>query len=120
MFKNQTLIIDINVWWQAFAINTLKSIPAIFLLLFSINQYRKERNFQEEYAFKSAVALTIDAYASRITDVANKDRLIMETVLSIYKTPIEERHSERKASKSTNEMMKTMLETARDLVKSGK
>ena len=120
LFKNQVLITDLNVWWQAFAINTLKSIPAIFLLLFSINQYRKERNFQEEYAFKSAVALTIDAYASRITDVANKDRLIMETVLSIYKTPIEERHSGRKTSKSTNEMMKTMLETARDLVKSGK
>ncbi|MBL0883440.1 MAG: hypothetical protein IBJ16_08890 [Chitinophagaceae bacterium] len=120
LFKNQAAIIDINVWWQVFAINTLKTIPAIFLLLFSINQYRKERNFQEEYAFKSAVALTIDAYASRIKDDTNKDRLIMEAVLNVYKTPIEERHIEKKPNKATNEMMKTMLETTRDLVKSGK
>lgn len=64
LFYHQPEINDIHLWWQAFAVNTLKSIPAIFLLLFSINQYRKERNFQEEYAFKSAVALTIKAYAN--------------------------------------------------------
>lgn len=120
LFKNQAELTDISVWWQAFAINTLKTVPAIFLLLFSINQYRKERNFQEEYAFKSAVALTIDAYASRIKDEASKDRLIMESVLGVYKTPIEERHPAKGPTKSTNEMIKTIMETAGDLVKSGK
>ena len=121
LFKNQTAITDFSNWWQAFAINTLKTIPAIFLLLFSINQYRKERNFQEEYAFKSAVALTIDAYASRLTVQSNKDRLIMDAVLGVYKTPIEEKqYSEKKQSKATTEIMKIMLETTRDLVKGGK
>lgn len=120
LFKNQVLINDINGWWQAFAINTLKSIPAIFLLLFSINQYRKERNFQEEYAFKSSVALTIDAYAGRISDLGNKDQLIMEAVLGIYKTPIEERRNDKRQSKSTTDMIKTLVDTTRDLAKSPK
>jgi hypothetical protein len=116
LFNNQSLITDINLWWQAFAINTIKTIPAIFILLFSINQYRKERNFQEEYAFKSAVALTIDAYANRISDLSSKDNLIMEAVLGVYKTPIEEKQTSRRNNKTTTDMMKTMLETTRDLV----
>ena len=35
----------------------------------------KERNFQEEYAFKSAVALTIKAYSDVIKDDKFKDEL---------------------------------------------
>ena len=117
LFSHQPEIKEINLWWQAFAVNSLKSIPAIFLLLFAINQYRKERNFQEEYAFKSAVALTIDAYSSRLNDLANKDKLIMEAVLSIYKTPIEEKHSERIKTKTALDTIKTMVDTTKELVK---
>jgi len=47
-------------------INSLKALPAIGLLLFGIAQYGKERNFQEEYAFKSAVALTLNSYAEQL------------------------------------------------------
>ena len=72
-------ISDISL--QVFGINTIKTIPAVFLLLFSISQYSKERYFQEEYAFKSAVALTVNAYADQLKDAANKDKLIMEEPL---------------------------------------
>jgi hypothetical protein len=117
LFARQQGIHEINLWWQAFAVNTLKSIPAIFLLLFAINQYRKERNFQEEYAFKSAVALTIDAYSSRINDLANKDKLIMEAVLSVYRTPIEEKLAEKIKTKTALETMKTIVDTSKELIK---
>jgi hypothetical protein len=117
LFSRQPEIKEINLWWQAFAVNTLKSTPSIFLLLFAINQYRKERNFQEEYAFKSAVALTIDAFSSRLNDLSNKDKLIMEAVLSVYKTPIEEKHSERLKTKPVLETIKTMVDTTKELVK---
>jgi hypothetical protein len=120
LFKTQPPTSDVNHWWEIFAVNTLKSIPAIFLLLFSINQYRKERNFQEEYAFKSAVALTIDAYSERLNDPANQDKLIMEAVLNIYKTPIEERQTGRIKNKSALETIKTMAETTTELVKGSK
>lgn len=122
LFYHQPVITDINLWWQAFAVNTLKSIPAIFLLFFSINQYRKERNFQEEYAFKSAVALTIDAYAGRLTNVENKDKLIMEAVLGIYKTPIDDKQVNNDKIKSTAALntIKSMAETTKELVKNAK
>jgi len=57
-----------NLSWQVIVINSLKALPAIGLLLFSISQYTKERNFQEEYAFKSAVALTLNSYADQLKD----------------------------------------------------
>lgn len=122
LFYNQPNITDINLWWQSFAVNTLKSIPAIFLLFFAINQYRKERNFQEEYAFKSAVALTIDAYAGRLTSAENKDKLIMEAVLGIYKTPIDDKPVNGDKIKSTTALdtIKSMADTTKELVKNAK
>ncbi|EME2005940.1 hypothetical protein VWW00_004369, partial [Cronobacter sakazakii] len=52
--------------YKLIIINSIKALPAIGLLLFGIAQYSKERNFQEEYAFKSAVALTLKAYAEQL------------------------------------------------------
>ncbi|HCW90535.1 MAG TPA: hypothetical protein DHU56_10875 [Marinobacter sp.] len=74
--------------WQAVFVNSLKALPAVGLLLFSVSQYAKERNFQEEYAFKSAVALTVNSYADQLSDESNKDRLIMQSVSQIYRSPV--------------------------------
>ncbi len=120
LFSNQSAITNLNLWWQAFAVNTLKSVPAVILLLFTINQYRKERNFQEAYAFKSAVALTIDAYAGRLSDVVNKDKMIMESVAGIYRTPIEEKQSEKVKTKTAMDTIKSMAETTKELAKAAK
>ncbi|NYT75061.1 hypothetical protein HZU72_21995 [Halomonas sp. QX-2] len=89
-----------NLQWQVIFINSLKALPAIGLLLFAISQYTKERNFQEEYAFKSAVALTINSYADQLVGEDNKDKLIMESVSEIYKTPISKKYSKDKETKS--------------------
>ncbi len=117
LFSNQSNIKDIGIWWQTFSINTVKTIPSIFLLFFSINQYRKERNFQEEYAFKSAVALTIDAFSSRIKDENNKDKLIMESVLNLYESPIKEKQDDNIKSKNLLETFNNMIDATRELIK---
>ena len=71
--------------WQFLIINSLKSLPVMVVLTFTIRQYIKERSFQEEYAFRSAIALTVQAYG----DIAgkNKDELISKAVDSIYTMP---------------------------------
>ena len=58
--------------------NSIKSLPFFFLLFYAIAQYNKERNFQEEYAFKSAVALTIKAYSDIITNEVLKDKFYLD------------------------------------------
>ena len=75
--------------WSKLAINTLKSAPFFILLYFSIRQYSKERAIQEEYAFKSAVALTVNAFADKISEdgESGKDKLILSSVNRIYDLP---------------------------------
>lgn len=85
--------------WENILVNTLKSSPFFFLLYYTIAQYNKERNFQEEYAFKSASALTIKAYADIITDLEKKDDLILKAVYGLYRSPI---YSKLKSTKEVN------------------
>lgn len=121
LFYFQPLLSDKTLWWQGFAINSLKSVPVVSLLIFTINQYRKERNFQEEYAFKSAVALTIDAYANRLGNPENKDKLIMEAVFEVYKSPIDTKSdNESLSTKTALESMKSIAETSKELVTTAK
>jgi hypothetical protein len=74
-----------SIDWHYLIINSLKSLPVMIVLFFTIKQYAKERSFQEEYAFRSAIALTIQAYG----DIAgkNKEDLISKAVASIYAMP---------------------------------
>lgn len=80
--------VDNVLHWENIFVNALKASPFFFLLYYTIAQYNKERNFQEEYAFKSASALTIKAYADIINDTTKKDDLILKAVYGIYRSPI--------------------------------
>ena len=96
-------------------VNSLKALPAVGLLLFAISQYVKERNFQEEYAFKSAVALTINSYADQLNEITNKDKMIMESVTQIYKSPIHQKIVQKDQS-SISSSAKELIETAKSIV----
>ncbi|CQR10206.1 TPA: hypothetical protein ACJFUB_000588 [Yersinia enterocolitica] len=111
-YTNQGAVLS----YQVIIINSLKALPVIGLLLFGISQYSRERNFQEEYAFKSAVALTLNSYASQLKNEENKDQLIMTSVNEIYKTPIQ--HSKIKASenKSLVDAVKELVDSTKNLV----
>jgi len=103
--------------WQIILINSFKALPVIGLLLFSISQYTKERNFQEEYAFKSAVALTINSYADQLQGKENKDKLIMDSVSSIYRTPLASKtHKDTEEAKTLIKSTKELTDIARSIM----
>ncbi len=112
-------ITNTTLWWQVFAANTLKSIPAFVLLYFAINQFRKERNYQEEYAFKSAVALTINAYAKLLESPTNRDTLIMESVHGIYSSPSQDKQANQEKTNVTGvvETVKPIVQPIADIAK---
>lgn len=107
LFKDFASIKDLTQKYIILGLNSIKTIPALILTYFAINQYRKERNFQEEYAFKSAVALTISEYANKISTPENKDKLIMDSVNSVFHTPIEKKVAKTDVN-SFNETLKTV------------
>lgn len=97
--------------------NTIKTLPFFFLLFYAIAQYNKERNFQEEYAFKSAVALTIKAYADLIVEDKQKDDLIMNAVNKVYKSPTIYKTKEIKDESNLLETVKELTSTVLELIK---
>lgn len=110
---------DLNdLEWQVIFVNSLKALPAIGILLFAVSQYTKERNFQEEYAFKSAVALTINAYADQLLDGTNKDQLIMKSVKGMYTTPIHHKTTNTSNETSLSETAKELMDVAKSIISS--
>jgi hypothetical protein len=107
-------------WWEKLSINILRSIPAFIISYFTIHQYNKERNYQEEYAFKSAVALTIEAYSRILTDVNNKDKLIMEAVANIYQNPISKPKTEDIKMQTITDAIKTLKDVVEAFTKKDK
>jgi hypothetical protein len=74
-----------NIDWKFLVISSIKSIPIMATMYFTIKQYTRERNFQEEYAFRSAIALTVQAYGDMAG--SKREELIAKAVENIYKTP---------------------------------
>jgi hypothetical protein len=69
-----------NIWFEL-ASNFGLLMPPLFVVLFAAAQYAKERHYEEEYAFRSAVAMTMIAFADKLADEQGAhDKLIVETV----------------------------------------
>jgi hypothetical protein len=97
--------------------NSIKTLPFFFLLFYAVSQYNKERNFQEEYAFKSAVALTIKAYSDIIKSEDLKDELILNSVSGIYKSPTIYKTKRTKEDNTIFTTAKDLLSTALEVMK---
>lgn len=103
-----------NVWIDG-TMNILKTIPAFIVLSFAVRQYSKERNLQEEYQFKQAVAVTLNAYADQLENETNKERidLLRKTIAQLYTPPkiVPDSGINLFRSKSMNEAIKTLSDT---------
>jgi hypothetical protein len=89
---------EIKNEWIRLGVNLLKTSPAFILLGFVFKQYSKERNLEEEYAFKSAVAMTLTAYSNMLSekDIDNnktRQEMLMKSIEQLYAQPII--HSEK-------------------------
>jgi hypothetical protein len=73
--------------WSITLLNVVRTSPAFALLFFAIAQYTKERNLQEEYAFKAAVAMTVTAYSEMIDGVTEKTNMLVSAIQGIYMPP---------------------------------
>lgn len=78
--------------WLNILINIIKTSPVFVLLGFVFSQYKKERNLQEEYAFKSAVAMTLTAYSEMLSNADNDDnnsrqQMLLKSIELVYNQP---------------------------------
>lgn len=83
-----------NIWINLL-VNVIKTTPAWILVGFIFAQYSKERNLQEEYAFKSAIAMTLTSYSEMLSEVdgattkvkSSKQEMLLESIKNLYTQP---------------------------------
>ncbi|MBW8360112.1 MAG: hypothetical protein K0M63_09985 [Weeksellaceae bacterium] len=108
--------------WVNILVSVLKTSPAFILLGFVFSQYKKERNLQEEYAFKSAVAMTLTAYSEMLSnadveDNTSRQQMLLKSIEMVYNQPqIHPLKSERLFSLNTKDLKETVA-TLADAVK---
>ncbi len=81
--------------WVHFVINVLRTLPAWFLVWWLIDRYTKERKLQEEYAFKSAIAMTMREHSKLLKDTDSGDIdkrdsqqiMLLKALENIYRNP---------------------------------
>jgi hypothetical protein len=86
----------------ALALRSIFMLPLFALLGFALAQYRKERNFEEEYAHKAAVAVSLPNYGDLMEKGASRDQIVTGAANVIFSSPIGPR-TEKEAS--TSEVM---------------
>ncbi len=85
-----------TLWNVNFAIKLSLTTPVIFFLAFVTKQYAREKRLLDEYNFKSAVALSFEAYRKLIKEESaegvDKNKVIefvVTSVNNIYTSPME-------------------------------
>lgn len=86
------LAVHTNNVWINLLINLVKTTPVFILLGFVFKQYNKERNLQEEYAFKSSVAMTLTAYSDMLSkadtqDNESRQQMLLKSIELVYNQP---------------------------------
>ncbi len=67
-----SLLVNVNLLDVAFFIKLGFTVPVILIVSFALSQYSRERRLQEEYAFKSAISLSLEAYRNLVEQVVEK------------------------------------------------
>lgn len=120
VFVFSCLKANTGVVWADILINAVKSSLAVFAFGYALNEYGKERNLQEEYAFKESVAITLTAYLERL-DSCDKDEmkeLLIDTVTKLYEKPVmsnKEWKFGRIKSKDISDSVKILIDSIRKL-----
>ena len=102
--------------WINLLINLLKTSPVFILMGFVFSQYKKERNLQEEYAFKSAVAMTLTAYSEMLSkadaeDNVSRQQMLLKSIEMVYNHPqIHQVKNDKLFSFSTKDLKETVVE----------
>ena len=88
----------------------LLPLYSIFVLAFM--QYKKERNLEEEYAHKYAVATSLPNYGDLAVDDKVKDQILAEASQVIFVSPVK---SERQKEKETTKGIADLTELIKNL-----
>ncbi len=92
---------------MAFFIRLTLAGPLAFLIYFAASQYRKDRQAEEEYAFKSAISISLEPYRDLLKKMreenATETEFVQELMQEVFDNPVKYlyRRSRRHAEAGT-------------------
>lgn len=92
--------------------------PVYSFFLYSFNQYKKERNLEEEYAHRAAVATSLPNYGDLAVDPTVKDQIVSGASNVVFRSPIKNKSDDTKNLSEDNSIDKfqNLLESLRKLI----
>ncbi len=118
---------DINI---GFYLKLSMSIPLIYAISFCTIQYSRERRLEEEYAFKSAISISLDPYqslVSRLIDKTQPDEIkrftefILDAIQKVFTSPTEKIFQpEKQAGPFSEKNLKKVAEIVGSLAKASR
>lgn len=93
--------------------------PIYTLFGYVYNQYTKERNLEEEYAHRAAVASSLPNYGDLAVDPSVKDQIISNASSVVFESPNRNKKSTSK-SKEDDSAVKSILDSLTSVLKAGK
>lgn len=118
---------DINI---GFYLKLSMSIPLIYAISFCTIQYSRERRLEEEYAFKSAISISLDPYQSLVSRLIDKTQpdetkrfteFILDAIQKVFTSPTEKIFQpEKQAGPFSDKNLKKVAEIVGSLAKASR
>ena len=103
-----------DIVWAGAIIRSIVLIPLFAAFGFAFAQYKKERDFEEEYAHKAAVATSLPNYGELARDAAVRDQIVTGATGVIFTSPTAQYKAGQPSSKSLKDVTQ-LLEAASKL-----
>jgi hypothetical protein len=104
-----------EVMWASVLLRSVVLLPLYAAFGFSFSQYKKERDFEEEYAHKAAVATSLPNYGDLTREPAVRDQIVTGATNVIFSAPTT-RKAEPERSDRVIGSMKELLESVGKLL----
>lgn len=104
-----------DVMWASVLLRSVVLIPLYAAFGFSFSQYKKERDFEEEYAHKAAVATSLPNYGDLTREPAVRDQIVTGATTVIFTAPTT-RKPEAERSDKVLGSMKELIDSVAKLV----
>ena len=78
---------DLQSLWPVITIRSIVLVPLFGAFGFAFSQYRKEREFEEEYAHKAAVATSLPNYGDLAREQSVRDQIVTGATNVIFSSP---------------------------------
>lgn len=102
--------------WLSVLVRSVFLLPLYAAFGFAFSQYRKERDFEEEYAHKAAVATSLPQYGDLTREPAVRDQIVTGATTVIFTSPSARLATDHRVDKSVAGSVKEILDAVGALI----